>query len=210
MSKRLIAAVFALVLAAVVAGCSSTSGSSTPTETDAQASIPATGAPSAVSGEAAAYCTAKGGTLQTRQPTYGTNNDAAQWVPLGYPITLCKFKATDGTRIYLDLATLYSPRPTLAALAYLSKTKIPANATGNPADALCTALGGAGNYGAGANGGGLVLADDPDDPVVAVCTFADQSFIDQWGIAYYAGGTVRGADLSALFRFDVATAPKVF
>jgi putative hemolysin len=182
----------------------------TPAASDAQASIPPTGAQSAQAGEAAAYCTAKGGSIESGQPTYGTNNDAAQWVPLGYPITLCKFKATDGSRIYLDLATLYSPQPTLAALAYLSKTKVPANAKGNPADALCTALGGAGNYGAGANGGGLAMADNTDDPVIAVCTFADQSFIDQWGIAYYSNGTIRGADLSALFRFDAAKAPSVF
>ena len=34
--------------------------------------------------------------------------------------------------------------------------------------------------------------------------------IDEWGIAYYSNGTVRGIDLSKVFRFDVATAPNFF
>lgn len=164
------------------------------------------------SSAAAAYCVEKGGTVQSRQPTYGTNNDESQWVAFGEPVDVCRFQTLgdqDDSRIYIDLESLYSPNPTLAALAYLAKTPIPEDAQGNPATALCTAIGGAVNYGTGANGGGLVNTDDPIDVVFAPCVFADGSFIEEWGIAYYANDTVRGADLAPLFRFDAATAPAV-
>lgn len=161
---------------------------------------------------AAAYCVEKGGTVQSRQPTYGTNNDESQWVAFGEPVDVCRFQTlgdADDSRIYIDLDSLYSPNPTLAALAYLAKTPIPQDAQGNPATALCIALGGAISYGSGANGGGLVNTDDPIDVVFAPCVFADGSFIEEWGIAYYADGTVRGADLAPLFRFDAASAPVI-
>jgi hypothetical protein len=34
------------------------------------------------------------------------------------------------------------------------------------------------------------------------CLFADGSAIDEFGIFYYASGTVRGADLAPLFRYQ--------
>ena len=46
--------------------------------------------------------------------------------------------------------------------------------------------------------------------MVAPCTFADGSMIDDWGIAYYSNGTIRGKDLSTVFRFDVNAVPRVF
>jgi len=164
-------------------------------------------------GDAAAYCTENGGTVQSRQPTYGTNNDESAWVKFGEPIDVCRFQTMDddaSSRIYVDLVTLSSTQPTLAALAYLSKTPMPDAGGANPATALCTELGGASGYGSSANGGGLVNTSDPDDVIFVPCVFADQSFIEEWGIAYYSDGTVRGADLSKLFRFDAATAPDVF
>ncbi len=161
---------------------------------------------------AEAYCTGHGGQLQERQPTFNTNADQSEWVAIGAPVVVCRFQSTDSdrSRIYVDLVTLYDTDPTLAALAYLSKTPIPSGATGNPATALCTALGGASTFGPGADGGGLVNTHDPDDVVFAPCTFADESFIEEWGIAYYAGGTVRGTDLTKLFRFDESKLPAVF
>ncbi len=48
------------------------------------------------------------------------------------------------------------------------------------------------------------------EPVVAACTFADGSFIDEWAIAYYSGDTVRGIDLATVFRFDPESVPAVF
>jgi hypothetical protein len=35
-----------------------------------------------------------------------------------------------------------------------------------------------------------------------MCFFADGSAIDEFGIFYYADGTVRGADLAPLFRYQ--------
>jgi hypothetical protein len=71
-------------------------------------------------------------------------------------------------------------------------------------------LGGASSFGPGANGGGLVDTSDPDIEVFAPCTFADGSFIEEWGIAYHANGTIRGKDLTEVFRFDIDNAPHVF
>lgn len=34
--------------------------------------------------------------------------------------------------------------------------------------------------------------------------------IDDWGIAYYSNGTVRGTDLTKLFQFDMSKLPPVF
>ncbi len=58
--------------------------------------------------------------------------------------------------------------------------------------------------------GGWTNTDDPDDQVVAMCVFPDESAVDEWGIAYMSGGTVRGADLSTLFRVDPADTPPIF
>ena len=38
--------------------------------------------------------------------------------------------------------------------------------------------------------------------IMAMCMFADGSAIDEWGITYYADGTVRGADLSTKMRYQ--------
>jgi hypothetical protein len=55
-----------------------------------------------------------------------------------------------------------------------------------------------------------VNLDDPVFTVVNLCVFPDGSAIDEWGIAYYTDGTPRGADLSELFRFDIADVPPMF
>lgn len=161
---------------------------------------------------AEAYCTKSGGTVQSRQPSYGTNGDPASWVKLGAPVNLCRFQAKDDakSRIFVDLVSLYSQQPTLAALAYLSKTPLEQSKGGaNPAAVLCTKLGGASDYGTGSNGG-LVDTTDHEDITIAPCVFADQSFIDEWGIAYFSSSTIRGKDLSTVFRFDQTALPEVF
>lgn len=200
-TPRFFISVIVLTAAVTFAGCAAeaqpapTSSGSTP---DAAA--------------AAASCVEKGGDMQYRQPTFGTNNAPSSWVELGDPVPTCRFRMGEGdsaTAIYVDPVTLSSPRPTLAALAYLAKAPVPQVAPANPASQLCVDLGGAVSYGNGAEGGGLVQKDDPIE-VVAVCTFADGSFIDEWGIAYYSAGTVRGADLKPLFRFDTDKVPGVF
>lgn len=162
----------------------------------------------------AAACEQHGGTVQERQPTFGTNNDESTWVLLGDPVEVCRFQTVDDdakSRIYVDLVSISSSNPTLAALAYLAKKPLPDTTGGaNPASAGCAALGGTTAFGAGVSGGGLVNKDDPDDVVFSPCTFADGSFIEEWGIAYYSAGTVRGIDLATVFAFDQSDLPNVF
>ena len=43
-----------------------------------------------------------------------------------------------------------------------------------------------------------------------MCVFPDGSAIDEWGIAYYASGVIRGVDLAPLFRSDVEDYPPIF
>ena len=105
----------------------------------------------------------------------------------------------------MDLATLSSTEPTIAAVAYLSKVGpvVPPDPSENPAVYDCNAgLGGAAAFGNTAAGGGWVDAAQPVFKVMTMCVFADGSAIDAFGIFYYASGAVRGADLAPLFRYQ--------
>jgi len=159
------------------------------------------------------YCVSVGGQVQERQAMWDTNADPSQWADLGRTMEVCRFKADDeaGSRIYVDLLTLWSEAPSLAAAAYLAKVPMSAEPpAGNPASFYCADLGGSSQWGSGAAGGGWVNLDDPDDQVVAMCVFPDGSTIDEWGIAYYSGDVVRGADLAPLFRADASAFPAIF
>jgi hypothetical protein len=155
---------------------------------------------------AAAYCTDNGGTVETRYPYWGTNLDQSQWVQLAGSIDLCMFAdpADSKVRIYVDTTTLAARRPSMAAATYLAKvplTNVPPGV--NPAAIDCDQLvHGTSSWGTSMSGGGWVNLDDPEFTVVELCMFADRSAIDEWGITYYAGGIVRGADLAPMFRFD--------
>ena len=198
----------ALIIAAVLAACSGTSGSAGPSQSTGSGAPAASGSLDAQIAAAKTYCTDKGGMLVDRTATWNTNADPAQWVPFGGQMTLCEFQSGDGndaTRISVDLLTLYSEKPTLAAVAYLAKVPpvVPPTPGANPAAYNCTyGLGGSGTFGNGAAGGGWV---DPSQPVFVVmdlCMFEDGSAIDEWGITYYATGAVRGADLAPIFRYQ--------
>lgn len=199
-ARHILALTAAAAAVVVVAGCAA----------EPQAA-PSTGGTPANGTEAAAYCAEQGGVVQTRQPSYGTNNAQDNWVALGERVDMCRFTADDDSRIYVDLNTLHSRQPSLAALAYL-QASIPRgfDPTANPAAEFCDEIGGTSQFGPGANGGGYVNVDDLDDEIVAACVFADGSFIDEWGIMYHVDGTVRGKDLATVFRFDANTAPHVF
>lgn len=200
-------AVSVLLAGLMLTACSTGTAATTPAGPTTTAA-PTTPAPS--SGQLA--CTEAGGKVGQRQPTYNTNGAQSAWAPLGEPVTVCGFQTLSGdtSRIYTDLVTISSSKPTLAALAYLAKKPVPQSKdAANPSNALCTALGGAVNYGTGAAGGGLVDLSDAEFTVVNVCTFADGSFIDAWGIAYYSGGIVRGKDLTTVFKFDQKNLPAV-
>lgn len=159
------------------------------------------------------YCTSVGGEVQERQATWDTNSDESQWVDLGRSIELCRFKADDeaGSRIYVDLLTLYTETPTLASAAYMAQVPMREDLPpGNPATWYCADLDGSAEYGSGAAGGGWVNTEDPDDVVVALCVFPDGSAIDEWGLAYHSDDAIRGADLAPLFRADTSAFPPIY
>ena len=173
-------------------------------------------------------CEEKGGQVQQRRAAWDTNADVASWLQLAGDVELCRFQTLgsgDDSRIYVDLRTLTSHGPTLASVAYLSKVPMASDKSAkkdkshtpvvagmaNPATGYCTSLGGSSVFGTTGVGGGWVDLADPIDPVVAMCVFPDGSMIDEWGIAYYSGGVVRGADLALLFDYQPGrTLPPMF
>lgn len=199
------------------AGASSASGSAPAGSSSTRSSAPSSTASTSASGSGAvpgggsdpagaSYCESKGGQVQTRDATFGTNGPQTGWLPLAGTTQVCRFQADDEarSRIYVDFATLTSARPTLAGLAYLSRPPLPASSGGaNPATGYCTRLGGSSTFGEiSASGGGWVNKDDPDDVVVGLCVFPDLSFIDEWGLAYHSDGVVRGRDLTQVMNYQ--------
>jgi hypothetical protein len=146
--------------------------------------------------------------LVDRVATWNTNADPPAWLQLAGRMTFCEFESGEGdqtTRISVDLVTLYSEQPTLAAIAYLSKVPpaVPETPGENPGAYNCnTGLGGAGTFGNTATAGGWVDTAQPVFAVMNMCFFADGSAIDEFGIFYYATGAVRGADLAPILRYQ--------
>jgi putative hemolysin len=177
----------------------------------------ATGSPTAVTASgttdqavAAAYCTEQGGQLVDRVAMSNTNGDSSARLELAGRMRLCEFESpVEGddapTRISVDLTTLSSEEPTLAAIAYLSKVPTPEPPTvgQNPAEYACrVSLQGTASFGNTNLSGGWVDASQPVFEVMDLCVFADGSAIDEFGIWYYANDIVRGADLAPLFRYQ--------
>ena len=160
------------------------------------------------------YCTDKKGVVQTRYAVWGTNNDPSTWVHLPGVAEMCMFQTLNDeakSKIVVDLMSLYSDGPTLASMAYLSKVPPPPFTGANPATVNCAALDGSSQFGNTLGGGGWVeQGATSSDDVVNLCVFPDGSFIDDWGITYYAGGVVRGIDLKAVFRYQPTTLPAMF
>ncbi|MBV8976298.1 MAG: hypothetical protein JO261_00970 [Alphaproteobacteria bacterium] len=151
------------------------------------------------SGDAAAYCIKKGGVVQTRIPEFGTNGGNP--LVLAHKAEFCQFTSSkDGSQINVLLSTLFTPKPSLAALAYYGQVQL-GSCNGNPASCYCTLLGGSDLFGGiNASGGGWVLDSDPND-VLETCMFPDMSSIDSWGLAYHSVGTIRGKDLAKVLRY---------
>jgi len=144
------------------------------------------------------YCVDNGGLPLRRLPAYGTN-DPNPLILSGSQV-FCQFTAADTSRIHILVDTLYSTKPTLAALAYYAQ-EAPGTCNGNPASCYCTLLGGSDQFGGtGLAGGGWVSHDSIDHSLEA-CIFPDMSSIDSWGLFYYSAGIVRGADLSKILRY---------
>jgi putative hemolysin len=148
------------------------------------------------------YCTTTGGELENREPVYGTNNSQQQWLKLSGHEEFCQYTASDGSRIHISLATLYTKKPTLAALAYYSETPWNGQGDGNPASFYCTQLGGSDQFGGtGLAGGGWVKLNTIDE-VLEACIFPDNSTIDSWGLLYHSDGIIRGINLSTVLQYQ--------
>src|ERR1700678_2370570 len=146
------------------------------------------------------YCTSTGGSLELRTPVYGTNNPQQDWLQLAGHEEFCQY-ASKGARIHISLGTLYTKKPTLAALAYYAQVPWNGQGNGNPASFYCTQLGGSDSFG-GVNpfGGGWVKFGAIDE-VLEACIFPDNSTIDSWGLLYHSVNIIRGKDLAHVLKF---------
>jgi putative hemolysin len=158
------------------------------------------------------HCRSQGGVVQLRTPAAGTNSPPL--IRLAGPVPFCRFSGTQGgsaSSISVELKTLVTTRPTLAALAYLEKPRagrLPVNV--NPASIYCSRLGGSDQFGGRAlGGGGWIVGRSPNTSLQA-CVFPDGSIIDSFGILYHSQDIVRGADLTTRFRYRPARLPNVF
>lgn len=164
--------------------------------------------------DAEAYCGQHGGNVVELKPSLFPDTD--QQVELAGTFKVCQFISDeDGNpaQIVVDLETLYSEKPTLAGLAYLSK--VPSSSSGtagaNPAPSYCQDdLGGTEAFGTSAAGswvGGLdpgmeAGASEPLGDTISLCVFADRSAIDEFGLFYASQGVVRGKDLATVMRYQ--------
>src|SRR5579862_5649616 len=86
---------------------------------------------------AASYCVKTGGKVYLRTPEYDTNSSHP--LVLAGRAPFCQYTATTSgaSRIHILLTTLYSTKPSLAALAYILKPPS-GSCGGNPASCYCT------------------------------------------------------------------------
>jgi hypothetical protein len=149
------------------------------------------------------YCTSTGGVVESRYPVYGTNGPPQDWLQLLGREGFCQYtQASDGSRIHLSLATLYTTKPSLAALAYYAETPWNGQGNGNPASFYCTQLGGSDSFGGVSAAGGGWVELDTTDVVLEACIFPDNSTIDSWGLFYHSDAIIRGIDLSTVLKFQ--------
>jgi putative hemolysin len=150
--------------------------------------------------KASAYCTAKGGVVQEREPYYGTNGNSA--LQLAGKQYFCQFTSQkDGSQISLLLRTLYTKMPSLAALAYYAEVQYNENCNGSPGSCYCSQLGGTDLFGGvNAAGGGWVLVGNSSD-VLDTCMFPDMSSIDSYGLFYHSANIIRGKNLAKVLRY---------
>ena len=147
---------------------------------------------------AAAYCVKTNGVVQTRDAAFDTNGSNP--LILAGVRRFCQYTSKKGSQINLLIGTLYTRKPSLAALAYYAMVP-PGTCQGNPASCYCSLLGGSDLFGGiNAAGGGWILPSNPTD-VLEACMFPDQSSIDSFGLFYHSAGIIRGRDLSKVLRY---------
>jgi putative hemolysin len=150
--------------------------------------------------KASAYCAAKGGIVQEREPYYDTNGNSP--LQLAGKQYFCEFTSKkDGSQISLLLSTMWTKLPSLAALAYYAEVQYNENCNGSPGSCYCSQLGGTDLFG-GVNGagGGWVLTTNSTD-VLDTCIFPDMSSIDSYGLFYHSANIIRGKNLANVLRY---------
>ena len=178
------------------AGCGG-GGNSVPASAGENASalretVPANAAP-------AAYCRQTGGQVEIRHAVYGSNGSKLLF--LAGEAHFCQYTSKkDGSRIHILLSTLYTTKPTLAALAYIMKPPV-GSCRGNPASCYCSYLGGSDQFGGTTGAGGGWYEKKAIDQTLEACIFPDLSSIDSWGLAYHANGIIRGINLEKVMRY---------
>jgi hypothetical protein len=127
---------------------------------------------------AAAYCRQTHGEVEVRRALYGTNG--SQPLFLAGVKTFCQYtRKKDGSRIHILLSTLYTTKPTLAALAYILKPVSSGSCHGNPASCYCSFLGGSDQFGGTTGAGGGWYKKNAIDQTLEACIFPDMSSIDR-------------------------------
>jgi hypothetical protein len=163
----------------------------------AQSALPAGLDPSETA--AAAYCQQTHGEVEVRRPVYGSNG--SQLLFLAGTQSFCQYTSKkDGSRIHILLLTLYTKKPSLAALAYILKPPT-GSCQGNPASCYCSLLGGSDQFGGTTGAGGGWYNKKAVDQTLEACIFPDMSSIDSWGLAYHANGIIRGTNLEKVMRY---------
>jgi hypothetical protein len=148
---------------------------------------------------AAAYCKQTHGKVEVRYPVYGTNGSNP--LRLAGVRTFCQYTSKkDGSRIHILLETLYSTKPSLAALAYILKPPS-GSCQGNPASCYCSLLGGSDQFGGTSGNGGGWFKKNSIDQTLEACIFPDMSSIDSWGLTYHTNGIIRGINLQKVMRY---------
>jgi hypothetical protein len=161
--------------------------------------------PTALSGDEIAagnYCVKTGGHVYVRTPEYDTNSSHP--LVLSGHASFCQYTSSTtsgGSRIHILLNTLYSKKPSLAALAYILMPPLGTNCNGNPASCYCTLLGASDQFGGLSGAGGSWVNLNSEDQDLEACIFPDRSSIDSWGLTYHTAGIIRGTDLTKVMRY---------
>jgi putative hemolysin len=150
---------------------------------------------------AEAYCTSTGGLVEERVPVYGTNGPSSSWLWLSGGAEFCQYtSSTDGSRIHVVLTTLYTTKPTLAALAYYNPPPY-TGGNGAPGSLYCSQLGGTDLFGGINAAGGAWVSVGGIDRLLDNCMFPDGSQIDSYGLFYKSDGIIRGINLGTVLLY---------
>jgi putative hemolysin len=192
-------------LTTLLAGCGpGTTASSVPVANAVAGAVSTAGggaaSPDASQAAAAAYCTQTHGEVEHRQAVYGSNGSSLLF--LAGKASFCQYTLKkDGSRVHILLTTLYTKKPTLAALAYINAPYPTGTCNGNPASCYCTQLGGSDQFGGTTGAGGGWYLKGAIDETLEACVFPDMSSIDSWGLTYHSHGIIRGIDLEKVLRY---------